>query len=79
MDTYEYLFKILVVGDWRVGKSAIVHRYGQDIFNQNGLVTVGIDFIKKSEMVDEKEVYLQVWEYSTSERYWRKEINYLIY
>ena len=47
-DTYDYLFKILLIGDAAVGKSSILLRYTENKFPDNYMATIGIDFRIKS-------------------------------
>ena len=32
---YDYLFKILVIGDYEVGKTSLITRFSQDIFSED--------------------------------------------
>lgn len=41
---YDALFKVLVIGDTRVGKSSILVRLIEDKFNENHNVTIGVEF-----------------------------------
>ena len=43
-DNDDYMYKILVVGNTRVGKTAYISRYCGDPFNPAYISTVGIDF-----------------------------------
>jgi Ras-related protein Rab-1A len=45
---YDYLFKILLIGDAAVGKSSILLKYTEGVFNTNYMSTIGIDFRIKS-------------------------------
>ena len=74
MYKYEYLFKIVIVGDRGVGKSSLVYRYSNNMFPQSHMVTIGVDFVKKIERVDDKDVYMQLWDYTSSERFWRRDL-----
>ncbi len=47
-DTYDYLFKILLIGDAAVGKSSLLMRYTDNKFPDNYMATIGIDFRIKS-------------------------------
>ena len=38
---YDFLFKIVVVGDPQVGKSAIINRYTEDMFYKNQFMING--------------------------------------
>lgn len=69
-DMNEVLFKVLVIGDYGVGKTAIIRRYTQGIFNQNYKITIGVDFAIKSLQWDEKTlVTLQLWDIAGHERF----------
>ena len=41
---YDYLFKLLVIGNSNVGKSAMLNRFVDDIFDDSYVSTVGVDF-----------------------------------
>ena len=48
-DTYDYLFKILLIGDAAVGKSSILLRYTENTYSDEIYqATIGIDFRIKS-------------------------------
>ena len=49
---YDYLFKIVLIGDSGVGKSSIVKRYEEEIFISTNLPTIGVDFCIKTLQVD---------------------------
>ena len=74
MYKYEYLFKIVIVGDWGVGKSSIAYRYSKHLFPQSYMATIGVDFVKKIERVDDKDVYMQLWDFTSSERFRRRDL-----
>jgi len=58
-------FKILIIGDSNVGKSAILSRYCYDIFSITLQPTIGIDFgLKKI-----KDIKLQIWDTGGLERF----------
>ncbi len=42
--SFDYMFKIILVGDSGVGKTAFLSRYCDDTFINNSVSTVGIDF-----------------------------------
>lgn len=44
MSSFDYTFKVIIVGDSDVGKSCIVKRYVDDAFNVNNQITVGVDY-----------------------------------
>ena len=41
---YDYLFKIVIIGNSAVGKSSLLLRFTDDSFNENHLATIGVDF-----------------------------------
>lgn len=54
--SYDYLFKIIVIGDKRVGKSSLIKRFRENAFEEGSLPpTIGIDFhVKDLEIGDSK-------------------------
>ena len=56
---YEFLFKILLLGDSGVGKSCIILRYIENSFSQNLMNSIGVDFKLKNIEIDGKKVKLQ--------------------
>ena len=57
---YEFLFKILLLGDSGVGKSCIILRYIENSFSQNLMNSIGVDFKLKNIEIDGKKVKLQI-------------------
>ena len=68
-DEYDYLFKILLIGDAAVGKSSILLRYADNIFNEAYMSTIGIDFRIKDFNMDNKLIKLQIWDTAGQERF----------
>jgi len=68
--TYDYLFKILVVGDSGTGKSSLVVRFADHTFDEDSVPTIGVDFkIKTIDLEDGKTVKLQIWDTAGQERF----------
>ena len=40
--TYDYLFKLLLIGDSGVGKTCILFRFSEDAFNTSFISTIGL-------------------------------------
>ena len=66
---YDYLFKLVLVGDACVGKSTIMSRFGEQTFIQYNLSTIGVDFRSRTVDIDDKKVKLQVWDTAHQERF----------
>ena len=55
-DSFDFLFKIILVGDAGVGKTCIVQRFKNGIFIERQANTIGVDFTLKTIMVDGKKI-----------------------
>ena len=66
---YEYLFKILLVGNSNVGKSSLFLRFVDEIWKENFVPTIGVDFKIKSIKIDNKIIKLQIWDTAGQERF----------
>jgi len=66
---YDYLIKLLLIGDSGVGKSCLLLRYSDDSFTSSFITTIGIDFKIKSILIDESKVKLQIWDTAGQERF----------
>ena len=73
---YDLKFKIIVVGESRVGKTSLIKRYTKDQFGGVYLTTVGIDFQDKTIEIEDKKVKLQVWDTAGQERFRNVAKNY---
>ncbi|EGR34812.1 Rab8-family small gtpase, putative [Ichthyophthirius multifiliis] len=66
---YDWLVKLLIIGDSGVGKTNILLRFCDDKFSQTHLTTIGIDFKMKKIEIDNKKIKLQVWDTAGQERF----------
>jgi Ras-related protein Rab-1A len=66
---YDYLFKFVLIGDSGVGKSSLLLRYVEDIFNENYISTIGVDFKIKTIKIDGKVAKMQIWDTAGQERF----------
>ncbi|CAK9293172.1 unnamed protein product [Gordionus sp. m RMFG-2023] len=66
---YDYLFKILLIGDSGVGKTCLLFRFSDDAFNTTFIATIGIDFKIKTIEIDGKKIKLQIWDTAGHERF----------
>ena len=66
---YDYLFKILVIGDSGVGKSCLLLRFSDDKFNESYISTIGVDFRIKTVNFEDSTAKLQIWDTAGQERF----------
>ena len=59
---FDYLFKLLIIGESGVGKTCILLRFTDDSFTANYLTTIGIDFKIKIIDLQGKLIKLQIWD-----------------
>ncbi|KAK6731544.1 hypothetical protein RB195_007789 [Necator americanus] len=67
--TYDYLFKLLLIGDSGVGKTCVLFRFSDDSFNNSFISTIGIDFKIRTIDLDGKKIKLQIWDTAGQERF----------
>merc|ERR1711934_181773 len=66
---YDMLIKLLLIGDGGVGKSCLLCRYSDDVFNSNFITTIGIDFKIRTIELDGAKIKLQIWDTAGQERF----------
>jgi len=66
---YDYLFKLLLIGNSAVGKSSLLLRFSDNIFNDSFLPTIGVDFKIRTFDLNSKTVKLQIWDTAGQERF----------
>ncbi|KAN0075507.1 Ras family domain containing protein [Tylopilus felleus] len=66
---YDYLFKVVLIGDSGVGKSNLLSRFTRNEFNLDSKSTIGVEFATRSINVDGKTVKAQIWDTAGQERY----------
>jgi len=67
--TYDYLFKLLLIGDSGVGKTCVLFRFSEDAFNATFISTIGIDFKIRTIELDGRKIKLQIWDTAGQERF----------
>jgi len=68
-DDYDYLFKVVLIGDSGVGKSNLLSRFTRNEFNLESKSTIGVEFATRSIQVDGKTIKAQIWDTAGQERY----------
>ena len=66
---YDYLIKLLLIGDSSVGKTSVLLRFAEDSFSPVYISTIGVDFKIRTIDIDGKTIKLQVWDTAGSERF----------
>mmetsp|Transcript_22859 Transcript_22859/g.32259 ORF Transcript_22859/g.32259 Transcript_22859/m.32259 type:complete len:217 (-) Transcript_22859:170-820(-) len=68
-DEYDYLFKVVLIGDSGVGKSNLLSRFTRNEFNMESKSTIGVEFATKCIPADGKTIKAQIWDTAGQERY----------
>eukprot|EP01062_Namystynia_karyoxenos_P029611 TRINITY_DN2222_c0_g1_i1.p1 TRINITY_DN2222_c0_g1~~TRINITY_DN2222_c0_g1_i1.p1 ORF type:complete len:254 (+),score=93.14 TRINITY_DN2222_c0_g1_i1:80-763(+) len=68
-DAYNLLYKVILIGDSGVGKSNIMSRFAKDTFSRNHETTIGVDFLTKDLLHNDKEIKVQIWDTAGQERF----------
>jgi Ras-related protein Rab-8A len=66
---YDYLIKLLLIGDSGVGKSCLLLRFSDDSFIPSFITTIGIDFKIRTIELEGKRIKLQIWDTAGQERF----------
>lgn len=68
-EDYDYLFKVVLIGDSGVGKSNLLSRFTRNEFSLESKSTIGVEFAARSVSVDGKSIKAQIWDTAGQERY----------
>lgn len=66
---YDYLYKVLIIGDSGAGKSCMLMKYTDDIYGEAYMSTIGVDFRIKTLVINNKKIKLQLWDTAGQERF----------
>ena len=72
MDTkseFDYLIKLLILGDSAVGKTNFLCKLTENKFNQNYMASTAIDIKNTSIKINGKNIKLQIWDTAGQEKY----------
>jgi len=68
-DAWDFIFKLLIVGDSAVGKTSLLLRFCDATFSDVYISTIGVDFKVKTSRVEGKVIKLQIWDSAGQERF----------
>lgn len=66
---YDVKYKIIIIGESRIGKTSILKRLETNQFHENTISTVGLDFVNFYHKIDNVRVHLQIWDTAGQERF----------
>ncbi len=67
--SYDYLFKIIFVGDASVGKTALTERITKNEFREYYNSTIGVDFSTTTLEFDDKSIKTHIWDTAGQESF----------
>ena len=68
-ESYEMMFKVVIVGDSFVGKTNIMSKYLKNEFHEDTKATVGVEFGSKQFKIEGHNIRAQIWDTAGQERY----------
>ena len=66
---YDKSCQFLLLGNSEVGKTCLIRRYTNGIFNEDYISTIGIDYDSKKEIIDDINVQVKLWDTAGQERF----------
>ena len=67
--TYQFIFKIILIGDTSTGKTSLINRYINKRFEDKYRCTIGVDFLMQKIYIDNTLIKLQIWDTAGMEKY----------
>ena len=68
--SYDFLFKVSLIGDSATGKTSIITRFIDDLFKEETSTTIGVDFkIVSLDLGENTYAKMQIWDTCGSERF----------
>ncbi|ELP85770.1 rab11, putative [Entamoeba invadens IP1] len=68
-EDYDYLYKIVLIGESGVGKSNLLLRFTRNEFDPEKRSTIGVEFATRSIQHEQKVIRAQIWDTAGQERY----------
>jgi Ras-related protein Rab-1A len=66
---YDYLFKLIIIGDTNTGKSCLLQRFADDSYTNEFISTIGVDFKVKTITINDKMIKTQIWDTAGQDRF----------
>jgi len=66
---YDYLFKLIIIGDSGIGKSCLLNRFADDSYTDAYISTIGVDFKIRTIEIGGRVCKLQIWDTAGQERF----------
>ena len=68
-EEYDFIFKVLLLGNSDVGKNSLLLRYVDHIWSDTFVPTIGVDFKVKTSELENKKIKMQIWDTAGQERF----------
>lgn len=65
----KFRFKIVLCGDWAVGKTSLIKRFSTNTFTNDYLTTIAVNIVTKEMVVNGFNVELMIWDTGGQERF----------
>ena len=68
-DSYDYLAKVVIIGNSAVGKTNILLRCTNQNYKGSHASTIGVDFKIKTLAIENRKIKMQIWDTAGQEKY----------
>uniref|UniRef100_A0A3P8T5E3 Ras-related protein Rab-25 n=1 Tax=Amphiprion percula TaxID=161767 RepID=A0A3P8T5E3_AMPPE len=68
-DSYNFVFKVVLIGESGVGKSNLLSRFTKNEFSHDSRTTIGVEFSTRTVQLDNFTIKAQIWDTAGLERY----------
>ncbi|XP_034030106.1 ras-related protein Rab-25b isoform X2 [Thalassophryne amazonica] len=68
-EAYNFVFKVVLIGESGVGKSNLLSRFTKNEFNHDSRTTIGVEFSTRTVQIGGVTIKAQIWDTAGLERY----------
>lgn len=68
-EAYNFVFKVVLIGESGVGKSNLLSRFTKNEFNHDSRTTIGVEFSTRTVQLNNFSIKAQIWDTAGLERY----------